>query len=129
MHGVYIRALVVTFVLVSGMFILNVGVEEAFADKGGIKGGQGEPKNCEKIKDPAKNPNCDEPTSNGTCSGDDDEITFSEFTAFGNHATASPTELSSIFSSTDGGNGVIDTPEELAALNILLVAAGLDICT
>ena len=60
MHGVYIRALMLSFVLVSGMFILSVGVEDAFANKGGVKGGQGEPKSCDKDtkKNPGKNPNC-----------------------------------------------------------------------
>ena len=75
MHDLYIRALLVSFVLVSGMFILSVGVEDAFANKGGVKGGQGEPQSCDKKKNPEKNPNCNKaPDADGDGIPDDVDI-------------------------------------------------------
>jgi len=59
-QSAHIRAVMLSIVLVSGMFILNVGVEEAFAEKGGNDKAKGEPKGCDnnKGKDKEQNPNC-----------------------------------------------------------------------
>jgi len=60
MRGAYIRALVLSVVMVSGLLLVNIGVDGAFAEKGGQGKSQGTPASCDKDtkKNPSKNPNC-----------------------------------------------------------------------
>ena len=48
MQSAYIRALVLSVVMVSGLLLVNIGVEGVFAEKGGQGRSQGIPASCDK---------------------------------------------------------------------------------
>ena len=81
MQSAYIRALLLSIVMVSGLFLSSIGVEAVFAEKGGEGKAQGYPKGCdnENGKDAEQNPNCVEGlgSSGGEC-----DPTSSEFKDF-----------------------------------------------
>ena len=77
MQSAYIRALLLSIVMVSGLFLSSIGVEAVFAEKGGEGKAQGYPKGCdnENGKDAEQNPNCVEGSgsgSGGECDPTDD---------------------------------------------------------
>ena len=77
MQSAYIRALLLSIVMVSGLFLSSIGVEAVFAEKGGEGKAQGDPKGCynENGKDAEQNPNCVEGSgsgSGGECDQTDD---------------------------------------------------------
>ena len=84
MQSAYIRALLLSIVMVSGLFLSSIGVEAVFAEKGGEGKAQGDPKGCYngKGKDGGanpQNPNCVEGSGS---SGGECDPTSSEFKDF-----------------------------------------------